>query len=160
MASSRLAKAIVQMAESRDEVVRKQIESENVDYYIEVVRGSLGGGWHINSSDSIFVHTGDGIVVKNLLSILEELREKRIVNDQHIFRSAASAFNALSLYGYVPSCSSGFTTVYTADPCEPSTWPNSQSQHFTLRLRVPRKLLKAHPRVLEFPAQPRIRILS
>ena len=134
--SSRLATAIVQIAESRAEVVRKQIETEYVDYFIQIEEDSRG--WSIASSRSIFVLTEGGIVAKEKDSVIQELREQRIVmRDPPYasgkFRTAASAVNAMALYGYV----SDYPIVFAA-----------KASRFMLRFRVPRELLKAHPEAL------------
>ena len=99
--SSRLAKAIVQMAESRAEVVRKEIETEYVDYFIEIYKhGAAGWLININEGRSIFVLTEHGIVAYRMRRFLEVLQEQRINDGRGIFYSAAHAVNAMAFYGY------------------------------------------------------------
>ena len=129
MTTSRLAKAIVQMAESRAEVLRKEIETEFVDYFIELLSGEQEP-WYL-CGDSIFVLIADGIMAKSKGEIMTELASagKGGKGKGRVFCSRAHVLNAMAGYGY-----------------DSSTATFASSKSIIMRLRVPRQLLEAHPK--------------
>ncbi|CAE7191916.1 ankrd29 [Symbiodinium microadriaticum] len=134
--TTRLAQEIVQMAETRAEVVRKEIATEFVDYYIEFLQDDAGTGsrtWGLRQ-DSIFVLTADGFKAKKSWTIIAEVAGKAKGKGRFgkgRFLSRAHVLNTMAFYGYDPSA---------------ATFVASDS--IMMRLRVPRKLLEAHPEVL------------
>ena len=122
------------MAEARAEVVRKEIATESVDYYIEFLQDDDGTRTWGLRQDSIFVLTADGFIAKKSWKIIDEVQGKakgKGTFGKGRFLSRAHVLNIMAFYGYDPSA---------------ATFVASDS--IMMRLRVPRKLLEAHPEVL------------
>ena len=150
MASTRrLAKAIVAMADSRTEVVRRDIEKESeiVDYYIQLkARDGCPGDSHyvyrmLNLPRSIFVKMAYRVATKAVRTVMQEIRQRGIdlvtpqetreinIVDWLWFALLPQALNATAVHGY--------------EPC-----PGMHDDAPVLCLRVTRELLKAHPEVI------------
>ncbi|CAE7621102.1 ankrd29 [Symbiodinium sp. CCMP2592] len=132
MSRARLAHAIVSQADSRSEEMRKHIESDFVDYFVELSMEYFKLGCR-----SIVVLTEAGFEVKTQRELIHFLEQQGIgglpmINERSgcigRFHSSSHMLNCMSLLGYEVAFSIGKT--------------------IRMKRRVPRAFLQAHPTAL------------
>ncbi|CAE7275191.1 unnamed protein product [Symbiodinium necroappetens] len=138
-----IAQAVVAMSETREEVVRRQIESEYVDYYLEI-QASFGGGERYYTVEPkiddgrIVAQTATGYEVKTL-------HDMGLASD---FHSGMQLVNRLRRHGFnlVGNKPEDLVPINNTHPSSSRSWET----FFVFSMKVPLSFLREPHESIDF----------